>query len=269
MTWGGGFLQSFLLEKANELNVLFCECVNKGKLFKDNSIITRGEKQEGIYHGEFCSENCTYEIVRKLITYPYKLFKLLDADELIDLSRPGQSCQYVVRTTTDFFIEKINNKEDLSDYIVLLQMPNGLRFEWWNESIQQDSGVSADWQGKMIAFSEEKNIVNYFGNTMYQFYNMTNSLMQLGSFLKENNIRYYLSTEGQAFSDFAKVNEIVKRRIEYIDTNYSILGGEINNSRLVGKEVPSKEVIIPGGGHYSEHGHTVAANNIYRLINDR
>ena len=191
MTWGGGFLQSFLLEKANELNVLLCECVNKGKLFKDNSIITRGEKQEGIYHGEFCSENCTYEIVRKLITYPYKLSKLLDADELIDLSKPGQSCQYVVRTTTDFFIEKINNKEDLSDYIVLLQMPNGLRFEWWNEGIQQDSGVSADWQGKVIAFSEEKNIVNYFGNDMYKFYNVTNSIIQLASFLKENNIRYY------------------------------------------------------------------------------
>ena len=145
MTWGGGFLQSFLLEKANELNVLLCECVNKGKLFKDNSIITRGEKQEGIYHGEFCSENCTYEIVRKLITYPYKLFKLLDADELIDLSKPGESCQYVVRTTIEFFIDRLD--EDLSDYIVLLQMPIGLRFEWWKE----EQG-KADWSGLIIAF---------------------------------------------------------------------------------------------------------------------
>ena len=33
-------------------------------------------------------------------------------------------------------------------------------------------------------------------------------------------------------------------------------------------EVPFKEVRIPGDGHYSEYGHTVVANNIYRLIND-
>ena len=160
--------------------------------------------------------------------------------------------------------------EDLSDYIVIQQFPNGLRFEYWNENIiNRKDSISKDWQSYMIADSDNKVIVDFFGNTMYQFYNMTNSIMQLGSFLKENNIRYYLSTEGQGFQDFAKVNEIAKRRIEYIDTNYSILGGEINNSRLVGKEVRAKEVNIPGDGHYSEHGHTVAANNIYRLINDR
>ena len=51
-------------------------------------------------------------------------------------------------------------------------------------------------------------------------------------------------------------------------SNYNILGGSLNNSRLAG-EAPSKEINIPGDGHMSEHGHTVAANNIYRLINDR
>ena len=288
MTWGGGFLQSFLLEKANELNVLLCECVNKGKLFKDNSIITRGEKQEGIYHGEFCSENCTYEIVRKLITYPYKLFKLLDADELIDLSKPGQSCQYVVRTTTDFFIEKINNKEDLSDYIVLLQMPNGLRFEWWNESIQQDSGVSADWQGKVIAFSEEKNIVNYFGNDIYKFYNVTNSIIQLGSFLKENKIKYYISTNGHGFINDKKdidnllesgltTLDILKRRIKYIETNYNILGSRLTDSALLPRrnrtitktfKAGHTGESIKGDGHYSSHGHTAIAHNLYRNIKE-
>tara|TARA_R100000781_G_scaffold75722_1_gene47047 strand:+ start:180 stop:332 length:153 start_codon:yes stop_codon:yes gene_type:complete len=38
---------------------------------------------------------------RVVDAYPYKLAKLLDA-ELIDLSQPGVSCQYVVRTTIDF-----------------------------------------------------------------------------------------------------------------------------------------------------------------------
>ncbi len=275
MTWGGGFLQSFLLEKAKELNVPHCECVNNEELSKDSNITAREyarrrQSKKGIYHGEFCrpGENCTYEIVRKYITYPYKLSKLLDVDELIDLSKPGRSCQYVVRTTIDFFLERLD--EDLSDYIVIPQFPNGNRFEYWNDDIYTSSGPpSKGWQSYMIAHSNSKDIVHYFGNEMYSFYNMTNSLMQLGSFLKENNIRYYLSTEGQAFSDLAEANKIVKRRIEYIDTNYSILGGEIYNSRLVGKEVPFEEVRIPGDGHYSEDGHTVAANNIYRLINDR
>ena len=111
----------------------------------------------------------------------------------------------------------------------------------------------------MINNSDSKTIVDLFGNDMYDSYNIINSIMQVGSFLKENNIRYYISTNGKD----CKINE----RIEYIETNYNILGGSLNNSRLAG-EVPVKEVRIPGDGHYSEHGHTVVANNICRLIND-
>jgi len=184
---------------------------------------------------------------RVVDAYPYKLAKLLDA-ELFDLSQPGESCQYVVRTTIDFFIERLD--EDLSDYIVFLQMPNGLRFEYWNED---------SWNNYMINNSDSKTIVDLFGNDMYDSYNIINSIMQVGSFLKENNIRYYISTNGQNF----KIN----RKIEYINTNYNILGGTIQNSSLSGG-VPSKEVNIPREGHLSEYGHTVAANNIYRLIND-
>ena len=185
---------------------------------------------------------------RVVDAYPYKLAKLLDAEELFDLSKPGESCQYVVRTTIDFFLERLD--EDLSDYIVFLQMPNGLRFEWWNEG---------GWNNKMINNSDSKTIIDLFGNDMYECYNTLNSIMQVGSFLKENNIRYYISTNGVDF----KINN----RIEYIETNYNILGGSLINSRLAG-EVPFKEVRIPEDGHYSEHGHTVVANNTYRLIND-
>ena len=184
---------------------------------------------------------------RVVDAYPYKLAKLLDA-ELIDLSKPGESCQYVVRTTIDFFLERLN--EDLSDYIVFLQMPSGLRFEYWKED---------GWNSYMINNSDSKTIVNLFGNDMYDSYNMINSIMQVGSFLKENNIRYYISTNGKD----CKINE----RIEYIETNYNILGSSLVNSRLAG-EVPFKEIRIPRDGHFSEHGHTVVANNIYRLIND-
>ena len=291
MTWGGGFLQSFLLEKAKELNVPHCECVNNEELSKDNSITTRGQSQEGIYHGEFCSENCTYEIVRKYITYPYKLSKLLDADELIDLSKPGQSCQYVVRTTTDYFLKIMNlhgwRKRDFSDYIVLLQMPNGLRFEWWRDEIHFYKGSHAGWEGKVIAFSEEKNIVNYFGNDMYKFYNVTNSIIQLASFLKENNIRYYISTNGQGFLDEPKdiqkyidsgcsIDTLI-RRIQYIETNYNILGRILTNSQLVPRRNRAITKTfragyagesIKGDSHYGSLGHTAIAHNIYGYIKE-
>ena len=62
--------------------------------------------------------------------YPYKLAKLLDA-ELFDLSKPGESCNYVVRTTIDFFLERLD--EDLSEYIVILQLPDGNRYEYWDD----------------------------------------------------------------------------------------------------------------------------------------
>ena len=131
---------------------------------------------------------------RVVDAYPYKLAKLLDA-ELFDLSRPGESCQYVVRTTIDFFLERLD--EDLSDYIVFLQMPNGLRFEYWNED---------SWNNYMINNSDSKTIVDLFGNDMYDSYNIINSIMQVGSFLKENNIRYYISTNGKD----CKINERIE-----------------------------------------------------------
>jgi len=273
MTWGGGFTYGNLIKVAEENNMSMCRCV---------SYIRRRKKLDNTYHGPnygvlpnepelgVCKNNCTPELARKSITYPQKLAKLLGSEELFDLSKPGESCQYVVRTTIDFFLKKIEEHTDLSDYIVVLQLPIGLRFEYWNDDIKNSSvPPSKGWKSYMIAQSDSKDIIYYFGTERYSFYNMTNSVIQLGSFLKENNIRYYISTEGESFENLSKEDDIAKRRIEYINTNYSILGGQIDNSSLVGKEVKAREVHIPEDGHYSEHGHTVAANNIYRLINDR
>ena len=195
---------------------------------------------------------------RVVDAYPYKLAKLLDA-ELFDLSKPGHSGQYVVRTTIDFFLERLD--EDLSEYIVLLQLPDGNRFEYWDD-------YKLIWQQVMPAHHDVKDFAIMFGSQKWNVYNTTNNIIQIGNFLKENNIRYYISTDDESFENLSKEDDIAKRRIEYINTNYSILGGQIDNSSLVGKEVKAREVIIPGDGHLSEYGHTVAANNIYRLIND-
>jgi hypothetical protein len=275
MTWGGGFTHGDLIKVAEEKDMSMCGCV---------MYIRRRKKLDDTYHGPnygvlpnepelgTCKNNCTLERARKSITYPQKLAKLLGSKELFDLSKPGESCQYVVRTTIDFFLERDDRllDEDLSDYIVFLQMPNGLRFEYWKED---------SWNNYMINNSDSKTIIDLFGNDMYDSYNIINSIMQVGSFLKENNIRYYISSLGKGFTNVGAGEKLFygrrggkglrqgKRRIEYIETNYNILGGSLNNSRLVG-EVPFKEVRIPGDGHYSEHGHTVVANNIYRLIND-
>ena len=175
MTWGGGFTYGDLIKVAEENNISDCSCVNH---------IKRKKLLSEVYHGDDIREckSCTLINARKLMTYPHKLSKLLDA-ELIDLSKPGESCQYVVRTTIEFFIDRLD--EDLSDYIVLLQMPIGLRFEWWKE----EQG-KADWSGLIIADSDKKEIIEFFGNHMYECYNTLNNIMQVGSFLKENNIAF-------------------------------------------------------------------------------
>ena len=291
MTWGGGFTHGDLIKVAQEKDMSMCGCV---------MYIRRRKKLDDTYHGPnygvlpnepelgTCKNNCTLERARKSITYPQKLAKLLGSKELFDLSKPGESCQYVVRTTIDFFLERLD--EDLSDYIVFLQMPNGLRFEYWNEELSMlasPHGGKGEWSSLMVADSNSMDIVHYFGNDVYECYNTLNNIMQVGSFLKEHNIRYYISSLGKGFANVGdgrrggkgerqgkrkaggslKDFEIIKRRIEYIETNYNILGGSLINSRLAG-EVPFKEVRIPEDGHYSEHGHTVVANNTYRLIND-
>ncbi len=197
--------------------------------------------------------------------YPYKLAKLLDA-ELFDLSKPGESCNYVVRTTIDFFLERLD--EDLSEYIVILQLPDGNRFEYWN-----DDKKKLKWKAVMPSHDGNKDLAIMFGSQKWNFYNTANNIMQIGNFLKDNNIRYYISTGGQDWTRGTYNEEIskdkkIKRRIEYIEANYSILGGSFSKSRLA-QEVPNKDVCISKEDpHWSPHGHTVIANNIYRLIND-
>ena len=201
---------------------------------------------------------------RLVDSYPYKLAKLLDA-ELFDLSKPGESCNYVVRTTIDFFLERLD--EDLSEYIVILQLPDGNRFEYW------DDDDKLKWRSVIPAHNDNKDLAIMFGSQRWNFYNTTNNIMQIGNFLKENNITYYISTGGQDWLNGIENKKIskdrkIKRRIEYIETNYSILGGSFSKSRLT-QEVPNKDVYISKEDpHWSPHGHTVVANNIYRLIND-
>ena len=196
--------------------------------------------------------------------YPYKLAKLLDA-ELFDLSKPGESCNYVVRTTIDFFLERLD--EDLSEYIVILQLPDGNRFEYW------DDDDKLKWRSVIPAHNDNKDLAIMFGSQRWNFYNTTNNIMQIGNFLKENNITYYISTGGQDWLNGIENKKIskdkkIKRRIEYIETNYSILGGSFSKSRLT-QEVPAEEVrLSKEDPHWSADGHTIIANNIYRLIND-
>ena len=195
---------------------------------------------------------------RVVDTYPHKLHKLLDTEELTDLSQPGVSCQYVVRTTIDFFLDRL--EEDLSDYIVFLQMPSGFRLEYWDD-------VHKHWSYRMIG-DGERTIVDYFGIDTFAFYNITNNIMQIGNFLKENQIEYYISTCGRYFRPLLEVEKI-KKRIEYIETNYNIFGNTLRNSDLQGLGRSGEDIYLPDDGHWNEKGHTIIADNIYEFINDR
>ena len=194
---------------------------------------------------------------RVVDAYPYKLAKLLDA-ELFNLSNPGVSCHYVVRTTIDFFLDRLD--EDLSDYIVILQLPPGHRFEYW-------STEEKIWKPIILGHDNlDKNLVNYFGSIEWDFYIQTDSILQVGNFLKENNIRYYISGGG----DWGDIMDpfYIKRK-KYIETNYSIFGGSFTNSRLYGSGHSKEEVTISmEDPHWSEYGHTVVSNEVYRFINN-
>ena len=195
---------------------------------------------------------------RVVDAYPYKLAKLLDA-ELFNLSNPGVSCHYVARTTIDFFLDRL--EEDLSDYIVILQLPAGHRFEYWDTDIKK-------WKPKIMGHHDRSdvNLVEYFGSMEWDFYNVTDSVLQVGNFLKENNIRYYISNGGENWDDI--MDPFYIKRKKYIETNYSILGGFFTNSRLDGGKQGEEVLISREDPHWNEYGHTVVANNIYRFLNN-
>ncbi len=201
---------------------------------------------------------------RVVDAYPYKLAKLLDA-ELFNLSNPGVSCHYVVRTTIDFFLDRLD--EDLSDYIVILQLPAGHRFEYWDTDMMK-------WKPKIIGHDRsDVNLVGYFGSMEWDFYNVTDSVLQVGNFLKENNIRYYISNGGEDWGDGTIDGSIIMdpfyiKRKKYIETNYSIFGGSFTKSRLDGGKQGEEVLISMEDPHWNEYGHTVVANKIYRFVNN-
>jgi len=192
--------------------------------------------------------------------YPYKLSQLLDA-ELFDLSQPGVSCHYIVRTTIDFFLDRLD--EDLSDYIVILQLPPGHRFEYWCTE-------EKTWKPRILGHDNlDKNLVNYFGSKEWDFYIQTGSILQVGNFLKENNIKYYISNNGTCWEDLVSETGSykIKKRMKYIEDNYNILFGSFKNSGFT-SGFSERLTISEEDPHWSERGHTSIANNIYEFINN-
>ena len=105
----------------------------------------------------------------------------------------GESNQRIVRTTLDYFLEKINAGEDITKYTALIQFTFIDRWEIYIEEIK-------DWYRITPQDSSEYDVLyrQYeFNSTEQDLANLILYITALGNFFEKYNIKYmFVSTRG-------------------------------------------------------------------------
>jgi hypothetical protein len=136
-----------------------------------------------------------YNKFRKENIWPYHLHNLLQSDELINLSIGAGSNHRIVRTTFDFFLEKIKNKENLDDYIAIIQWTDISRYEIFDQDVN-DFLLIHSYNIFPEVPDHKKELYNYkffcHPKTFESEYKI--HLISLHNFFKNNNIKYLFCT---------------------------------------------------------------------------
>lgn len=92
----------------------------------------------------FNEEDQDLKNLRLSSVWPFHLSKLLNCTETINLGIGCGSNQRIVRTTFDFFIDKIKNNEDLSEWIAVIQWTEPSRYEIYDSNIDKFNLIKLD-----------------------------------------------------------------------------------------------------------------------------
>lgn len=198
------------------------------------------------------------------VTWPGKLSKLLNCTEFYNYSIGGGSNDRIVRKTTNFFIDKIHNNENLSDWIVIIQWTVPHRFEFFDSEskswgIVLPEFVCTENKRYFDKKESEKILSSFFWNTdeawqQKQF----NDILLLGSFLKTHNIKYF-------FTSMCPL-ELKSSHEDYCSENFVWYN---NNLKMCSIESMQNIDRCKKSPHPSEIGHTQISENFYNFITNK
>ena len=204
------------------------------------------------------------ENLRRLqVTWPSKLAAHLGCTEFCNQSMGCGSNERIVRKTLEFFIDKINQGIDVSDYIAVIQWTEVSRFEFF-DSISKSWGivkhdVVAIENDRPVDEHESKELRTSFkyNNTKSWASKLFASIVCLGNFFNQHNIKHVFTMLNCEHSLIG----FDQYQITYCNDNFVWYNGDINKSGIDNMNVDRL-----GSSHPSELGHIQIADHIHKFL---
>ncbi len=198
------------------------------------------------------------------VTWPKKLADKLGCTEFHNHAMGCGSNERIVRKTLKFFVDKINQGIDVSDYLVAIQWTVPSRFEFFDAESKSWGIVKHD----VIAIEKPRAIDDIdFAQDLYNTFRYNNdvywgsklfaSIICLGSFFKQHNIKHVFTVMNppHTFMGFEQY------QLDYCNDNFVWY-----NNNIVESGIDNMTVERVSSGHPSEHGHTQIAEHLYKFL---
>lgn len=202
--------------------------------------------------------NPAHELFREQNVYAYHLHKKLKTTDLVNLSEGASSNTRIVRTTLDFFIDRLNRGLPVDDYIAVIQWTGTGRFELCEDNDHWISvfpgGVVPAQTPERVAILQQR-MLEHPQNFKLEW---QRQLICLSSFFNQHNIKYLFAT----ISTFAT------------DDSFELPEGYYRNSiNWLGTDTASNRVLEDirltyPWRHPNLEGHKVIADRMYKRLQE-
>lgn len=180
----------------------------------------------------------------------------INFNEVINLSSGASGNDRIVRTTLEYFLKKIRNKEDLSDHVVIIQFSCPFRFEIYNDDLQIWEKIWPEPNPDKPNSPRTTLQVHYaWSSTRADLNSLMRHVVTLGEFFERHDIRYMFTSMNNLLEENYKQYDEYLQILEYIQ-EYNWYNKTPDSCGMFG--MPGW-VGIPGDGHPDAATHKLIA----------
>jgi hypothetical protein len=216
-------------------------------------------------------QNIDYYVdFRNKHTYTYRLHEKLKTTEYRNLAMGGSSNKRIIRTTLDYFIPKIVNNEDLSEYIAVIQWSEPSREEIYHDKRYYTLSARGIWAQPSVSDEMNYNYKDYIkGRLLLDDKNFTNQFVNdfvlLSSFLELHKISYVFCHIASPNWDMPDLSNIKLPNVNWLAGTYQ----ESSIRELINDvEQEQKIVLSYPQRHPNPEGHTLIAEILYNRFKE-
>lgn len=218
-------------------------------------------------NGRIYDENHPGEINKQRleITWPGQLSAEADFEDFFNYSMGCGSNSRIVRKTLDFFTPKILANEDLSDWFVVIQWTEPMRFEFFDD-------ISKSWalcKFDTVLFENRREATKHEQDTIKSRILLENDetwgkqtfehINCLGNFFKMHGIKYMFTSMSRTL-----LIGLSDQEISYCNSNFNWYNNDISLCSIEDMNVERCQ----GGLHPSENGHSQVAKKFAKFYKE-